>query len=191
MRSVLKNPRLVLPVVAAGLFALAVALAAFQPWRLFTTTTVIEGEPGSSTAAVSPTTATARASSAGRPPSSAPGPVTLAAGRFVSHEHRTSGIVRLIRLADGSALVRLEQLTTSDGPALHVWLTDQPVRAGADGWHLFDDGRYVDLGDLKGNRGDQNYPVPAGTDLAGLTSVTVWCARFHVSFGAAALTTPV
>ena len=191
MRSLLSNPRLVISLVAAGLLAFAIALAAFQPWRLFTTTTVVEGEPGSSTVAVSPTTATARASATGRPLASAPGPVTLAAGRFVSHEHRTAGNVRLIRLADGSAVVRLEHLTTSDGPALHVWFTDQPVRAGADGWHLFDDGRYVDLGDLKGNRGDQNYPVPPGTDLVGLTSVTVWCARFHVSFGAAALTAQV
>jgi hypothetical protein len=29
--------------------------------------------------------------------------------------------------------------------------------------------------------------VPAGTDLTGLTSVTIWCKRFSVSFAAAAL----
>ena len=195
MNSVLKNPRLVVPVVAAGLLVLAVSLAAFQPWRLFTTTTVIEAEPATSAAAAAaaaPAAARPSVTGSSLPPlPPAAGPVTLATGRFVSQEHRTAGNVRLIRLPDGSVVVRLEELTTSDGPALHVWLTDQPVRVGSDGWHLFDDGRYIDLGDLKGNRGDQNYPVPSGTDLAGLTSVTVWCARFHVSFGAAALTAKV
>jgi hypothetical protein len=58
---------------------------------------------------------------------------------------------------------------------------------GRDGWHVFDDGRTVELGRLKGNRGNQVYDVPAGTDLTGLISVTIWCKRFAVSFGAAAL----
>jgi len=84
-------------------------------------------------------------------------------------------------------VLRLEGLDTSDGPALHVWLSDQPVRTGPSGWGVFDDGAHADLGDLKGNRGDQNYPVPASVDLGRLTSVSIWCARFHVSFGAAAL----
>jgi len=181
MKRVLIRRRFVVPVLAAGVVLLAVALAAFQPWRLLTSTTVIEAAPTVPSTAAAPSGSTALGGPAG-------GPVVLATGRFVSHEHRTTGTARLIRLADGSAVVRLEQLDTSDGPALHVWLTDQPVRTGSDGWHVFDDGRHLDLGDLKGNKGDQNYPVPAGTDLNGLSSVSVWCARFHVSFGAAALT---
>ena len=44
---------------------------------------------------------------------------------------------------------------------------------------------YVELGRLKGNRGNQVYDVPAGTDLTGLVSVTIWCKRFATSFGAA------
>lgn len=124
-------------------------------------------------------------------PSPRPAPaqaVALAAGSLISHEHETSGTVRLVRLADGRRVLTLEKLNTSDGPALHVWLTDAPVRAGSDGWSVFDDGRYVDLGALKGNRGDQVYEIPAGTDLTGLGSVSIWCERFAVSFGAAALT---
>jgi hypothetical protein len=61
------------------------------------------------------------------------------------------------------------------------------VIEGRDGWHVFDDGRYVDLGDLKGNIGSSNYPIPPDVDVAELSSVTVWCARFAVSFAAAAL----
>jgi hypothetical protein len=94
--------------------------------------------------------------------------------------------VQLVKLVDGSRVLRLENLSTSNGPALHVWLTDQPVIDGKDGWNVFDDGRYLDLGDLKGNLGSSNYPVPTA-DLAGFTSVTIWCDRFNVSFGAATL----
>jgi len=85
-------------------------------------------------------------------------------------------------------VVRIEGLDTSNGPDLHVWITDRPVVDGPSGWTVFDDGAYLDLGALKGNKGNQNYVVPAGTDLAAYRSVTIWCARFRVSFGAAELT---
>jgi hypothetical protein len=116
-----------------------------------------------------------------------PGPVTLARGELISHEHDTSGSVRILRLADGSRVLRLENLRTSDGPDLRVWVTEAPVRPGRAGWHLFDDGAYVSLGRLKGNLGNQNYALPAEVDLSRFTSVTIWCDRFNVSFGAAQL----
>jgi hypothetical protein len=119
--------------------------------------------------------------------SPAPGPRTLAGGELISHEHETSGTVKLVRLADGSHVVRLENLDTSNGPDLRVWLTDAPVKQGTAGWRVFDDGEYVSLGKLKGNKGSQNYTVPAGVDPSGFTSVSIWCDRFDVSFGAAEL----
>jgi hypothetical protein len=45
----------------------------------------------------------------------------------------------------------------------------------------------VELGKLKGNRGDQVYPIAADVDLSAYRSVTIWCKRFSVSFGAAEL----
>ena len=93
----------------------------------------------------------------------------------------------VLRLPDGSRVLRLEDLRTSNGPRLQVWLSDAPVLAGTDGWRVFDDGRHVDLGDLKGNLGSSNYPIPPDVDLAALPSVSIWCARFHVSFAAAEL----
>jgi Electron transfer DM13 len=45
----------------------------------------------------------------------------------------------------------------------------------------------VELGKLKGNKGNQTYTVPADADLSGLRSVTIWSGRFDVSYGAAAL----
>ena len=56
------------------------------------------------------------------------------------------------------------------------------------GWFLFDDGQHTSLGGLKGNIGDQNYPIPADVNLADYRSVSIWCDRFSVSFGAAELT---
>lgn len=46
---------------------------------------------------------------------------------------------------------------------------------------------HIDLGRLTGNEGSQSYLIPPGVDLSGITGVTIWCDRFHVSFGAASL----
>jgi len=155
--------------------AAAAGLYWFQPWKLLTDNTVDEALPS-----VGPV-ASASASA------SAPGNALLAQGTIITHEHDSSGTVKLVRLADGRVQLVLENLSTSDGPDLRVWLTDQPVLPGRDGWTVFDDGRYVEVGPLKANRGNQVYDVPAGTDLTGLTSMTIWCKRFSVSFGAASL----
>ena len=111
----------------------------------------------------------------------------LAHGTFISHEHPTTGTVRIVQLPDGSRYLRLEDLDTSNGPLLKVWLTDAPVQRGSAGWRVFDDGRWVELGALKGNEGDQVYPIAPDVDLSLYRSVSIWCARFAVSFGAAEL----
>ena len=95
--------------------------------------------------------------------------------------------MRVVRHPDGRHTLELVDLDTSDGPDLRVWLSDQPVREGTAGWRVFDDGRWVELGELKGNKGNQVYEIPAGADLTALRSVSIWCKRFSVSFGAAAL----
>ena len=110
-------------------------------------------------------------------------PVELATGTFISREHETTGTARILRLPDGQQILRLEGFETSNGPALFVYLSQNPAD-GEDG--SFDDD-YLDLGALKGNVGDQNYVIPAEVDPLGYTSVVVWCDRFSVSFGAADL----
>jgi hypothetical protein len=115
--------------------------------------------------------------------------VLLAEGALVTHEHDSSGTAQLVRLPDGRHQLILRELATSDGPDLRIWLTDQRVLPGRDGWHVFDDGRHVELGRLKGTHGTQVYDVPANVDPAQFRSVSIWCARFKVSFAAAELNT--
>ena len=175
--------RIWLPLLAVAVVAAVVALALFQPWRLLTRSTVNEALPMvTPSSSAGPNGVTAPKSPS---PTSDPGPRTLATGTFVDGEHATSGRARLLALADGSVHLRLEDFSTSDGPDVHVWLTDQP--AGGDDWGRYDDGRHVPLGILKGTDGNQNYRLPDGSDLDGLTSVVIWCDRFNVAFGSAAL----
>lgn len=178
--------------ILAGLFVAAIAVAVglylFQPWRIFTSSTVTEDIPSAAPAAVPSQEATAEPSAPAA--SAAPAaPRELATGQLISHEHASSGTVRILELADGSRILRLEGLDTSDGPDLKVWLSDAPVIEGLAGWHVFDDGAYLDLGALKANKGDQNYEIPAAAVLGDYTSVSIWCARFAVSFAAAELKT--
>ncbi len=153
----------------------------FQPWRLVTDTTVTDTLSVETSVAPRPSVSSSKPAA---PP--APAAVVLARGSFVTHEHDTAGTARVVRNADGSHQLELVGLSTSDGPDLRVWLSDQPV--SRDGWHVFDDGRYAELGRLKGNHGNQVYRLRSGIDPSDFSSVSIWCKRFSVSFGAAALT---
>ena len=170
----MKRLLVIVSVVAAA--GLAVGLALFEPWRLFTSSHLDEAAPTSS-----PVAATATPSP-GATASATPRNVVLARGTFVDAEHDTSGTARIIRLADGRRFLRLEQLASSDGPDLHVWLS--AAKSGGD-WGSYDDGAYVKLGDLKATHGNQNYPIPSGADLGEMRSVVIWCDRFNVAFGTA------
>ncbi|MFM1917281.1 MAG: hypothetical protein RJB01_796 [Actinomycetota bacterium] len=187
------HPKVIVPVVIVGGILFAVGLYVFQPWKLFTTVEVYEAVPTSAEEVLNPVTeepaveeSTEEASIVEEPAAPAE-PVVLEEGTFISHEHSTSGTVKILELPDGSRVLRLENLETSDGPQLEVWLTDAPVIDGVDGWGVFDDGKYVSLGALKGNVGDQNYMIPDDVNLDDFSSVSIWCARFNVSFGAAEL----
>ncbi|MGW2006337.1 DM13 domain-containing protein [Streptomyces nigrescens] len=181
-RSVRLSRRTVLTVLLGLVVAAGLGLALFQPWKAFTDTEVNEALPASS-----PSTRTEPSMKSMKEspmsPRPATGPKDLAEGRFVTHEHATSGIARTVRLADGGHVLRLEDLKTSDGPDVRVYLSTRDAGAVKTG---LGDGA-VELGKLKGNLGNQNYTVPAGTDLSEFHSAVLWCERFSVSFGAAGL----
>ncbi|HEV8420604.1 MAG TPA: DM13 domain-containing protein, partial [Actinomycetota bacterium] len=151
----------------------------FQPQQAFLNTTVEETLPSAGPAASpSPGGST---SSPGSGQSS-----VLASGRFRSLEHDTSGRALLVRLADGRVLLRFEDLDTLNGPDLRVYLSEVP--AGGDAHAYGED--FVDLGQLKGNKGNQNYLVPKDVDVTRFKSAVIWCRRFTVGFGVAPLSAP-
>jgi hypothetical protein len=159
----------------------AVGLAVFEPWKLFVDENVNESVP----VAGSPDTEAKPTPDATGTPAAPSG--LLASGTFVSQEHETKGTVQILDVGNGRRVLRLENLNTSNGPDLHVWLTDAAVSSGVAGWKVFDDGKYVALGKLKGNKGSQNYDIPPDVKLDAYRSVSIWCDRFNVSFGAAVL----
>jgi hypothetical protein len=114
----------------------------------------------------------------------AAGPRPLWTGAFASRNRYTvTGDATVYELDGGRRTLRLEGFASTNGPDLLVYLT----RAD----HADDDdtleGDFVDLGDLRGNVGDQNYDIPEGVDLTAYDTVVIWCRRFSVSFGAADL----
>ncbi|MFT4825078.1 MAG: hypothetical protein ACJAUG_000762 [Halioglobus sp.] len=97
--------------------------------------------------------------------------------------HRGSGNALIYRLADGSHLLRLEDFKVTNGPDLAVYLvkhanpsSSAQVTSG-----------FLNLGKLKGNVGNQNYAIPAGTDLSEFNSAVIWCELFGVLFSTAPL----
>ncbi len=104
---------------------------------------------------------------------------TVVQGEFIGRAHPTVGIAKVITDGDRRFL-RLENFETDNGPDLNVYLATGPPDGSP--------GDFVDLGDLKGNIGDQNYEIPADVDFERYTTVFIWCVRFSVAFGAAPLT---
>jgi len=148
-------------------------LVYFTPQALFINTRLDEPAPSPPAAAQPP---------ASRAPSPS-GPVTLLSGTFRSLEHTTTGRALLLRLPDGSAVLRLENFSTSNGPDVHVYLSAAPADGPSDTF-----GRNpIELGSLKANQGNINYAVPAGANLATVKAAVIWCRRFSVGFGVASL----
>ena len=104
-------------------------------------------------------------------------------GSFGRRSHPAEGTA--VVLTDGTqTFLRFDDdFATDNGPDLNVYLhtagPDAPVGdLGSD---------FIDLGDLKGNIGAQNFVIPDGIDLDRYSTVSVWCVRFGVVFGTAEL----
>ncbi|MXZ78105.1 MAG: DM13 domain-containing protein [Acidimicrobiia bacterium] len=106
-----------------------------------------------------------------------------ASGDFISRSHPTQGQVEVLGDGTGQRFLRFEDFRTDNGPDLNVYLSAAPPDAPVG---QFTD-VYVDLGDLKGNVGSQNYEIPRDLDLDVYSTVVIWCVRFSVIFGAAEL----
>lgn len=113
---------------------------------------------------------------------SLPEPVLLNQGSFYGADdiHQGSGKALIYQTGDGEYFLRLENFEVTNGPQLHVILgvDDAPYNHATLG-------DYLDLGPLKGNIGDQNYLIPADTDLEAYGSVVIYCVPFRAIFAIA------
>lgn len=163
----------VLPSLAARL-ALLVVVALAAGWYLvsplFIDREVVEAMPGA---------APTQDADAGEAPQGDEQAERIAGGTFKGIGHQALGSVGLYRLADGSTVVRLEDVDIQNGPDLFVYLVPEPDQS--------DDAGGVNLGRLEGNRGSHNYPVPADVDAEDFSTVLVWCRAFSTPFGNATL----
>ncbi len=108
------------------------------------------------------------------------GPMASYSGTFVGVGdgiHDARGTAKVLELAgSGGEILRLEDFFSTNGPGLRVYLSVDTEASD-----------YVDLGDLKANRGNQNYEIPEGTDISMYGTVLIWCEPFSVLFGSAEL----
>ena len=115
----------------------------------------------------------------------AEGDSIVATGTFHGAVHKCEGRATVYKTASGEVL-RLTHFKTSNGPDLHVILI--AASDGQDNENFLDKKiERVELGSLKGNEGDQNYAIPAGTDIGKFKAVSIYCVRFNANFGTAPL----
>jgi hypothetical protein len=149
---------------AIGVPLLVAAWWTFRPEKLWVNVKVNEPAPFGSSAGSQP----------------------LYTGLLAGRAHPTSGRASIYQAPDGKRDLRLTDFTTSNGPDVHVVLAQSDdERLGQD----FVKGELndVELGVLKANQGDQNYDLPASTDLSKFNMVVIYCERFHAVFGVAKL----
>ena len=113
-------------------------------------------------------------------------PQPIFTGTLESKAHPTSGRATIYQASDGKSYLRLSDFVTSNGPDVHVVLLKSNEKA-LGGVAITGELDKVELGSLKGNQGDQNYDLPAATDLNKYQTVAIYCERFHVIFGTSQL----
>lgn len=149
---------------AAGLALTAGAWVAFRPELLFVPRTAHDAFP---------------AANAGTGP-----PVALSSGRFHGVAHRAHGMATVYQTPGAGRTLRLSGFETSNGPDVRVYLI---AAADASDDATVTRGGFVEVGPLRGSRGDQNYPLPPALDVSRFHAVTIWCRRFQVNFATAPL----
>jgi Electron transfer DM13 len=156
----MKKWKIAIPVVIVAALA---AWYAFRPERLVVNRRVNEALP------------TAQSGSSPQP---------LASGTFYSILHPTEGVATIYQMGDGTRVLRFTNFKTSNGPDVHVYMV---AADDAKDVATVERAGFIDLGVIKGNVGDQNYTLGSNVDLAKYRAVSIWCKRFSVNFGAAAL----
>lgn len=174
LRRMTKRHVAIIGVLVAGVIG-AVVWFWFEPQKLLIDETVNESRPSN----------TAKHRGAPSPDDvDSPPQSSERGGTLRPLGHSASGSVVLLALDDGSSILRLENLDVENGPDLRVYLSTAPADSKSD--DVFDDD-FLDLGELKGNKGSQNYAVSGAINVSRYQSAVIWCRRFSVGFAVAPL----
>jgi hypothetical protein len=114
----------------------------------------------------------------------------IRSGSFVSGEHETAGMARLVNDGGQFFLELDESFETSPmGPDLVVVLhqSDDVIGGTEPPAFPLQEGEYVFLAELESFSGAQRYAIPADVNVDDYQSAAIWCRRFNATFGAATL----
>jgi Electron transfer DM13 len=111
-------------------------------------------------------------------------PVVISSGKFHPVAHPGKGDAIVYSLEEGSHVLRLENLDIFNGPALYVYAV---AADDAKDNETVEEADVLNLGPLKGNRGNQTYELPAAFNPDKYRSISIWCKRFSVNFATAPL----
>jgi Electron transfer DM13 len=168
--------------VRGTFLATAVVVSAAFAWTSLRDKAVNEDVPVGVPASSLPRAAAAEPDASGKPaakPAPKPQNVAVASGPFeVADEGSAEGKATLVRKASGGRVLTLTDFAVANGPDLRVYLVP------GDGT---DTGDNIDLGGLKGNKGNQQYDVPSNADTSRYKTVVIWCRAFSVAFARASL----
>ena len=105
--------------------------------------------------------------------------IALAGGDVeVADAGSASGRATVVAKAAGGRVLTLTGFSVANGPDLRVYLVPGDGK---------DTGEHIDLGGLKGNKGNQQYDLPKGADIGEHRTVVIWCRAFSVAFARATL----
>lgn len=104
-----------------------------------------------------------------------PEPLYLGVFQEADSFHKTSGTAR-VEERSGQRFLYLENFSATNGPDLFVYLATDTNAS-----------EFVNLGELKGNEGNQFYAIPEDVDLEEHSHALIWCKAFGVLFGSAKL----
>jgi hypothetical protein len=90
--------------------------------------------------------------------------------------YNVSGTAMLYQQTDGKLILLIDSFSSSNGPDLKVYLSTDAKASS-----------FISMGALKSVAGRQLYELPTGTKAENYSFALIWCERFSVLFGEAAL----
>jgi Electron transfer DM13 len=98
-------------------------------------------------------------------------------GSFMNGPYGTvTGTANIYADSTGAYVLALEDFQTSNGPDLHVYLSQEELPI-----------HFIDLGNLKSTNGNQVYAVPEGVDFESYKYALIHCQQYNHLFGSSLL----